>query len=107
MWNNVDEPPPRLRCTRKLLVKRQRRNTLVNRYREWPHIATRAVLLSDDDLTMCEEGVNAMLRVWSEYPRHAEKAKGRWAAATPGLWWLIWLTMVEAWGCAVGPSLPH
>ena len=68
VWNNVDEPPPQLRCTRKLIIKRQQRNTLVNRYREWPHIATRAVLLSDDDLTMCEEGVNAMLRVWSEHP---------------------------------------
>ena len=33
-------------------------------------------LLSDDDLTMCEEGVNAMLRVWSEQLRHVEKDKG-------------------------------
>lgn len=67
-WNNVDEPPPELGCDSKLLVVRETRNTLVNRYAHWDRVETSAVLISDDDIVMCEAGLKSMLWMHRQYP---------------------------------------
>ena len=62
VWNNVEAPPPpSLGCESKLVVRPQTRNTLVNRYRHYDDVPTRAVLLSDDDIIMCGEELRSLL----------------------------------------------
>ena len=89
VWNNVQAPPPpRLGCDSKLVVRPQTRNTLVNRYRHYDDVPTRAVLLSDDDIIMCGEGLRSLLWMHSMYPRqvigtsvrghHWDGAMGAW-----------------------------
>ena len=73
VWNNPAIPPPPLRCAdaapHKLVVERAAQNTLLNRYAVHPRVPTEAVLLSDDDLSLCSHGVRAMLGHFSSHPR--------------------------------------
>lgn len=87
VWNGRDAPPV-LRCAvecrrspprpalrpcdgdgAQVSVARMGSNTLLNRYAVWARLKTDAVLLTDDDVLMCADGVGAMLAHFVRYPR--------------------------------------